>query len=112
MSAAKPTRVAQVVRLRAERRDTYLDLHRRVPPEVLATIDDCNISNYSIFEIDGLLLAYFEYTGDDRDADSARMRADPATRRWWELTDPCQEPLAGQHGPRPWADMTEIFHRD
>ena len=110
MIAVKPSRVAQVVRLRAEHRDTYLDLHRRVPAEVLATIGDCNISNYSIFEFEGLLFAYFEYTGDDWEADNARMRANPATRCWWTLTDPCQEPFENHPGPRPWADMTEIFH--
>lgn len=75
-------------------------------------ISECNIRNYSIFERDGLLFAYFEYIGRDWDADNAKMMADPVTRKWWELTDPCQQPVSGHEGARPWATMTEVFHHD
>ena len=103
-------RTGQVVRLRPEKRDAYIALHGAVWPDVLAMIRACNITNYSIFERDGLMFSYFEYVGDDWDRDSAKMMSDPATRRWWKLTDPCQEPVGGHCGPRPWAPMTEIFH--
>ncbi|MCY4623095.1 MAG: L-rhamnose mutarotase [bacterium] len=112
MTTSVPVRVGQVTRLRPEHRDAYLALHREVWPEVLATISECNISNYSIYERDGLLFSYFEYTGRDWEADTAKMAADPTTRRWWEITDPCQEPIAGHLGPTPWASMTEVFHHD
>ncbi len=103
-------RVGQVVRLRPERRDDYLELHRKVWPEVLAMISACNITNYSIFEFDGLLFSYFEYTGKDWEADMARMQSDPVTRRWWRLTNPCQEPVGSHSGPTPWVTMSEAFH--
>lgn len=108
----KAVRVGQVVRLRPERRDEYVALHQAVWPDVLAMISECNITNYSIFERDGLLLAYLEYIGADWDADSAKMAADPSTREWWKLTDPCQQAVGGHGGPRPWAPMTEVFHHD
>ncbi len=111
-TAGTPFRVGQVVRLRPERRDTYIALHQAVWPEVLAMINSCNITNYSVFEFDGLLLSYFEYTGSDWEQDNAKMMADPATRRWWSLTDPCQEAVGGRDGPRPWTPMTEIFHHE
>jgi L-rhamnose mutarotase len=44
--------------------------------------------------------------------DVARMQADPATRRWWALTDPCQEPLASHAEGEWWAPMVEVFHTD
>ncbi|MCQ3802941.1 MAG: L-rhamnose mutarotase [bacterium] len=107
-----PFRVGQIVRLRAERRDDYIELHRKVWPEVLAMISACNITNYSIFEFNGLLLSYFEYTGSDWKADMAKMQSDPVTQRWWALTNPCQEPVGVYSGPTPWITMTEIFHHD
>ena len=33
------------------------------------------------------------YVGDDYAADMAAMAADPETQRWWEITNPMQEPL-------------------
>ena len=105
-----PIRIGQVVRLRPEHTEAYLALHRTAWPEVLAMISECNITNYSIFHRDGLLFSYFEYVGSDWDGDNAKMMADPVTREWWKLTDPCQQPVAGHDGPRPWAPMTEVFH--
>ena len=86
-------RIASVIRLRPERERTYRELHEAVWPSVLATLRAANVTNYSIFLRDGLLFSYLEYTGDDYAADMARVAADPETRRWWTLTDPCQQPL-------------------
>jgi len=56
------------------------------------------------------LLLYCEYTGEDLDADMARMAADPATQRWWKETDPCQEPLpAAAAQGKIWADTKEVY---
>jgi L-rhamnose mutarotase len=38
------------------------------------------------------------------------MAADPVTREWWALTDPCQEPFETRAEGDWWAAMTEIFH--
>ncbi len=105
-------RVGQVVRLRPEHAEEYIELHRAVWPDVLTMISECNITDYSIFHRDGLLFAYFVYVGSDWQADTAKMAADPTTKRWWELTDPCQQPVEGHDSSRPWAPMTEVFHHD
>jgi len=39
---------------------------------------------------DGLLLAYFEYTGGDYEADMKKMAEDPITQKRWAETNPCQ----------------------
>ena len=105
-------RYGSVIRLRPEREAEYLRLHAEVWPAVLAQIRRSNIRNYSIFLRDGYLFAYYEYVGDDHDADLAAMAADPETRRWWELTDPCQQPVATAPEGTWWAPMTEVFHTD
>ena len=105
-------RIASVIRLRPERERTYRELHEAVWPSVLATLRAANVTNYSIFLRDGLLFSYLEYTGDDYAADMARVAADPETRRWWTLTDPCQQPLDTAAEGEWWAPAEEVFHAD
>jgi L-rhamnose mutarotase len=83
-------------------------------PLVLKQIKDSNISNYSIYlrEPENLLFAYYEYTGDDHDGDMARMAADPATQRWWDLCMPMQQPLPTVSKDDWWGSMAEVFHID
>lgn len=104
-------RYCQLIGLRPEARDEYIRYHANVWPGVLATIEACNIRNYSIYLHDDLLVAYFEYHGDDFDADMKRMAADPETQRWWSIMDPMQELLPAA-GPGRWLEIPEVFHFD
>ena len=103
-------RYGQLLRVRPEHFEEYRAYHLRVWPEVLATIRACNIRNYSIYHKDGFLFAYYEYLGNDHDADMARMAADPKTREWWSIMMPMQEPLATRAEGEWWARMEEVFH--
>ncbi len=110
-------RYGMIIGLRKEKAEEYRRLHAAVWPEVLKTIADCQIHNYSIFlrEFeDGqlYLFAYFEYHGSDFAADMARMAADPATQRWWSICEPCQRPLANRAPKDWWANLEEVFHVD
>lgn len=105
-------RMGMVIRLRPEKVAEYKALHAAVPDAVLACLAACQIRNYTIFikEPENLLFGYWEYDGADFAADMARMKADPATQRWWTLTDPCQLPLATRGPDEWWATMAEAFH--
>ena len=81
-------------------------------PEVLQKITKCNIRNYSIYHKYGYLFSYFEYAGEDFNADMARMAADPVTQAWWKETDPCQERVENHQAGEWWSDMEELFHHD
>jgi len=105
-------RVATVIRLRPEKEDEYRRLHADAWPGVLDRLTRSNIRNYSIFLRDGLLFAYYEYVGDDYDADMAAVRADPESQRWWTFTDPCQEPVPTAAEGEWWAPAEEVFHLD
>jgi L-rhamnose mutarotase len=105
-------RYGQVIQLKPEKLEEYKKLHRAVWPEVLRTIGDCHIHNYSIFLRDGLLFSYFEYHGNDFRADMAKMAADPKTREWWTLADPCQQPVKTAVPGEWWAPLEEVFHTD
>lgn len=106
-----------VLRLRPDKVGEYERLHAAVWPDVLATISRCNLRNYSIFvrELDDgrpYLFSYFEYVGSDFAADMRTMSADPATKKWWALCEPCQEPLANRARDEWWSQMREVFHHE
>jgi L-rhamnose mutarotase len=105
-------RYGQIIGIKAEQLEKYKAYHAAVWPEVLATIHACNIRNYSIYYRDGLLFAYFEYVGEDFEADMARMAADPKTQEWWAIMMPMQDPVDTRAEGEWWADMEEVFHVD
>ncbi len=110
-------RHGNVIGLKEEKLEEYKKLHAAVWPDVLKTIKQCNIQNYSIYlhklpDGNHYLFSYFEYTGADFDADMAKMAADPATQKWWEICEPCQEPLASRPEGDWWSSMEEVFHCD
>ncbi|MDN5202152.1 L-rhamnose mutarotase [Fulvivirgaceae bacterium BMA10] len=107
-----PKRYGWVIQLKKEKYEQYKALHANPWPEVLQMIKACNIQNYSIFYRDGYLFSYLEYTGNDFEADMAKMAADSVTQAWWKLTDPCQEPVETAAEGEWWADMEELFHVD
>ena len=105
-------RYGMVINVKPEKIDEYKKLHTAVWPDVLKTISDCNIRNYSIYLKDNTLFSYFEYTGSNFDADIAKMAADPVTQKWWDVCKPCQQPLETRNTGEWWANMEEVFHHE
>ncbi|SMD10182.1 L-rhamnose mutarotase [Pedobacter nyackensis] len=108
-------RFGSITGLKPEKLAYYKDLHANAWPSVLKKIKECNIQNYSIYlqKIDSAyyLFSYFEYKGQDFDADMKKMAADPETQRWWKETDPCQQPLPEAVAKKEtWTNMEEVFH--
>lgn len=105
-------RFASVIQLRPEKEREYRQLHQAVWPEVLAALRAAGVSNYSIFLRDGMLFSYMEYSGDDYGGAMAAVAQDEPTRRWWTLTDPCQQPVDTAEPEERWAPAEEVFHLD
>ena len=104
-------RVASVIGVKPEHREEYERYHAAVWPSVLAQLTASNIRNYSIYRHGDLLFAYYEYVGDDHDADQRRIAADPVSQEWWKLTDPCNVAIGGERDSRsPWQPLDEIWH--
>ncbi len=108
----KHRRYGMMIRVKPERFEEYKRYHEAVWPGVLERITASKISNYSIFHREGWLFAYFEYWGDDFDADMRLMANDPETLRWWDVMKPMQEPLPTCAPGEWWAPMDEVFHVD
>jgi L-rhamnose mutarotase len=110
----KVQRMGMVIGLKPEKRDYYNQLHAHPWPEVNEAIKKSNLRNYSIYEIqlDGkwYLFSYFEYVGDDFQADMAKIAANKKTQEWWKETDPCQIRLPGTPEGQQWLKIPEVYH--
>lgn len=108
-------RYGSVIGVKADRLEEYLRLHSNVWPAVEDKMYECNIRNFTIFRrtlADGqhYLFSYFEYVGEDFDADMKKMADDETTQKWWALCKPCQEPLPDRAEGEWWATMEEVVH--
>ncbi len=105
----------QVGRLKPDHIEEYCRLHEvevHTPrwAGVLQMIRDCHLENYSIFLEGDVVFAYFEYTGDDYEADMQKMAADPLTQEWWLHTHPCFTRYLPTSPEQFYNDMHQIFH--
>ena len=104
----------QIGRLKPECIELYRRLHEQDVyttrwAGVLEKIHDCNMQNYSIFIEDDVVFGYFEYVGQDYDADMAKMAADPTTKDWWSHTRPCFTKYKADSPEAFYTDMQQIF---
>ena len=113
----KPTkRIGSIIGIEEKNILAYTQMHETVWSGVLASIDKCNIRNYSIYlgQINPgnwLLFSYFEYIGNDFQGDMAKI-GNEVTKTWWTYTDPLQKPLPTRKKGEHWATAEEVFHTD
>jgi L-rhamnose mutarotase len=105
-------RFGMAARVVPDKREEYLELHRAVWPAVENTLTACGVRNFTIFVLGGVLFGYYEYVGDDHEADQARIAADPSTQEWWALTAPCQLPFESDSSAANWQQLEEAWHLD
>jgi L-rhamnose mutarotase len=110
-------RFGNVIGLREEKIEEYKRLHAAIWPDVAQAVHDANIRGMSIYLHklpDGkhYLFMYFEYVGEDLETDSKRMAENEAVKRWWVVTEACQEQLPDHKPDEWWSAMEEVFHQE
>lgn len=103
-------RFGQIIKIKPGKLEEYSRYHKNPLEGVNEMIKECNLQNYSIYARGEYLFTYFEYTGDNYEEDMARMAADPATQKWWDLVKPLMQPLEDKKESEFWSDMEEIYH--
>lgn len=103
-------RIAMIVRLMPEHRETYLHMHRNPDPRVLEALSRAHHTDYRIFLHGEVLVATYDYDGVDLEADRAALRADPALQEWMAKTAACQQKFYPTPNGPLWTMMDEIFH--
>ncbi len=110
-SEAEGERIAMATRLKPEKEMDYRLYHQAVWPGVVDQMARGNNRNFSIFlvEIGEEIYKFFytEYCGEDSEADGAMNAADPSNQRWWQHTDPCQDPIEDIGGK--WVPMRRLL---
>ena len=104
-------RMGFIIMLKAEAVELYKKVHRETWPEILDLIKAANIGNYTIFlrEPENILFAYWEYHGEDFEADQAHLAAHPRMKAWWALCEPMQLPLDTRRPDEWWSRMESVF---
>ena len=104
-------RVGMVIKLKPEFIEDYKKVHADSNFGVRDLLVEANMRNFSIFLIqleDGnwYEFGYYEYTGNDFEADMAKLDKHPRNIEWLKVTDPMQIPLEGYEG---WAEMKQVY---
>ena len=105
-------RFGQMIKIKPECLEAYKKHHANPLPGVNEMIKECHLQNYSIYSRGDYLFTYYEYVGDDYEADMAEMAADPVTQQWWDIVKPLMQPLEDRAEGEFWSDMAEIYHLD
>ena len=105
-------RMGFMLSINAESIAEYKQLHADVWPEILQSLSDVNVTNYSIFlrEPENLLFSYWEYLGEDFEADMKQIAALEISQKWWDLCMPCQKPLDTRKEGEWWAELENVFY--
>ena len=107
-------RMGLIIGIRPEKIREYTELHANTWPEIHQLLDKVQIHNYSIFlrEPENLLFAYWEYHGENFDADMQSIAEEEIMQRWWELCSPCQMPLESRKKGEHWAMLAPVFYHE
>ncbi len=105
-------RVGMVIKLKPEFIEEYKAIHAASNPGVRDLLTEANMHNFSIFLMqleDGNYyeFGYYEYTGDDFEADMAELAKKDRNIEWLKVCDPMQIPLEGYDG---WAEMELVYY--
>ena len=96
--------------LKEDKIEEYEKLHQKVWPEILLLIKDCHLNNYSIFREGTMVFSYYEYDGDNYEADMKKMEDNSRNKEWWSHTCPCFEQFRVRQDTEYDVEMKEIFY--
>lgn len=107
-------RVGMVIKIKPEFIEEYRELHSDSNQGVRDLLTKANMHNFSIFlhQLDDgnwYEFGYYEYTGDDFEADMAELDKHPRNIEWLKVCNPMQVPLEGHEG---WAEMEQVYYNE
>ena len=102
-------RKVTISRLKPEKIDQYVEMHRNVPTEVCEIMAAHHHRNHSVYLYGDKLFQYFDYTGTDFEADMKQMRQMPVMQAWWAKFMECVLPF-DETASETWVSPEEIFY--
>ena len=102
-------RFGRIARLRPGAEGDYMRLHGKVWPEVLGSIAQAGIRNYTIYIHDGWVFSHFELVpGTTLEDAYAAMAQSSACELWEEKMRRLRDPAFAVD----WQPMDEVFHQE
>ena len=106
-------RFGMVIGFRPEKLADYQELHADDHPGVRDLLSTAHMRNFSIYlqqfpDGNHYLFGYYEYDGDDYDADMARLAAEPRNQEWLATCGPMQIPFPGEP---TWKQMQRVYYQ-
>ena len=105
-------RKGSVIGIKPECIKEYKKTHKEVWPEVLDELNKCNIKNYSVFAQHDRLFSFFEYHGQNFEADFSKMKNNAKFLEWDRFHEPMFVPLNFQNKFEGWIALEEIFRKE
>lgn len=95
--------------LKPDKVEDYKQLHKEPWDELMALLEECHIHHYSISVKGTSLFTYYEYTGEDYEADMKKMDESKVMRRWWTFSKPC---FLHHDKGHYYDDLEEVFYKE
>lgn len=89
--------------------EAYIRIHDEIWDEVVKAAHEANMRNYTIFRTGDYLFSYYEYIGNDFEADMSKKNALPVSKKWQEATGAFRELIEGDSKVMY---LDEIWHHD
>lgn len=102
-------RFLRMAKVRPDAITEYIERHANAPDTLLRALSATHIQNYSIAEKDGTLISFFEYTGENFEADMQILKNNPASKAWNQELEHCF--IHGEEEPC-WEEFREVFHME
>lgn len=67
-------RIGEMIKIKPEGLEQYKAYHANPLPGVNEILKACNIQNYSIYQRGDYMFAYYEYVGENFDADMEKLQ--------------------------------------
>lgn len=104
-------RIGMVIGIDPERIEEYRKLHADDYAGVRDLLNKYHMHNFSIFikQFDDgkwYLFGYYEYTGENYEADMAALDKEPRNIEWLSVTDSTQIPFEGENS---WSMMERVY---
>jgi L-rhamnose mutarotase len=96
-----------VLRVKPDRIEEYVEVHRSVWPEMVGALRAAGIHNYTIFRTGNEMFGYFE--ADDLDQAERYLGAQEVSGRWQDAMAELLDERVPDGGPPP---LEEVFRLD
>jgi L-rhamnose mutarotase len=102
-------RIATLTKLKPGCGEAYKKIHDEIWEGVVQAAHEANMRNFTIFRHGDYLFSYYEYIGDDFDADMAQKNALPISPKWQAATGALRELVDGES---MLIKLEELWHHD